>query len=223
MISTKKLLLHISILQLSALGLAALAEAPKAEPKSSSSPTAKAHPALKDIAARDLELKISSEDVQVRGKHGVRVYVKNNTDRAVIFSGDKATATINGVDYNCMSPLGEFDDLSGSQPTFISDLNDSSSDSPTSAISINGLESASDLLRSTKQRIRHFSKPKPNVDKSNFGQRILWPGDSCSGTIMFPAAESLRYSVLKIPVSAFFDSSDQALATNQRPAQGAKP
>ena len=176
--------------------------------------------ALKEIAEKTLEVKVATEDVQVRGKHGVRVHVKNNSDRAVLFSGDKAVATIHGVEYKCMSLLGEFDDLSGSQPTFYSSLTEDTGNPVGPAVSGRGLQSVSDLLDKNRNSNR-FAKKRTlqQNDQTNFGQRILWPGDSCSGTILFPSSEALGSALLRIPVTSFFNSSDQAEASNSKQGQ----
>lgn len=171
---------------------------------------------LKDIASKTIQVLVEQEDVVVRGKHGVRIHVVNKSDRAVIFNGDDAIATLNGVEHPS-SIMSEFDDLSGSQPTFINDLDASDPGRP-EAISIRGIQSYNDLLKKPKPTLDRFNRDdyqRKEADQTRFGQRILWPGDSSSGTIIFQSSEALGNSRLKIPICSFFDAADRAEASNK--------
>lgn len=171
---------------------------------------------LKDIAAKAIQLLVEQDDVVVRGKHGVRIHVVNNSDRAVIFNGDDAIATLNGIEHQS-SIMSEFDDLSGSQPTFISELDAMDPGKP-EAISIRGIQSYNDLLKKPKPTLDRFNRDdyqRKEADQTRFGQRILWPGDSSSGTIIFQSSEALCSSRLKIPICSFFDATDRAEASNK--------
>ncbi len=172
--------------------------------------------ALKDLSGKSIQLLVDTEDVVVRGKHGLRIHVQNKSDRAVIFNGDDAKAILNGMEYPS-NIMGEFEDLSGSQPTFISDLDATDGGNPT-AISIKGIQSYNDLLRKPKPTLDRFNRDdyqRKAEDQTRFGQRILWPGDSSSGTIIFQSSEALGNAQVKIPICSFFDAADKAEASNK--------
>jgi len=188
------------------------------KPRSSEKSSKKKAPqrALKDLSSKSIQLLVDTEDVVVRGKHGLRIHVLNKSDRAVIFNGDDAKAILNGMEYPS-TIVGEFDDLSGSQPTFISDLDATDGGNPT-AISIKGIQSYNDLLKKPKPTLDRFNRDdyqRKAADQTRFGQRILWPGDSSSGTIIFQSSEALGNAQVKIPICSFFDASDKAEASNR--------
>ncbi len=178
---------------------------------------------LKSIVNESLEASIEPGEIIERGKHGLKVTVKNNSDRAVIFNGEKASVFVHGNEYKCEN-MDEFEDLSGSQPNFLSELNRDTRSTVAAAVSVGGLQTVSDLLKSRKPTLDRFGKDEKRREEilEQFGQRILWPGDASTGIIMFPASEPLTNAQVAIPVSSFFNAKDQAVLSSKSKQDSSK-
>lgn len=173
--------------------------------------------ALKDIAASDLKLTVDPQDLVIRGKHGLKIKVSNNSDRAVIFSGELATATQKGKKLKCMD-IDEFDYLVLSRPTFINTIGHNTREVVSAALTVGALQTANDVLKN-RSVLKSYGKDEERRqdEEERFGQRILWPGDSSTGIILFSdAKESLAGAQIKLPVSSFFDIKDQAFISNSK-------
>ncbi|MBX9686819.1 MAG: hypothetical protein K2X27_08965 [Candidatus Obscuribacterales bacterium] len=160
---------------------------------------------------QEIELSIDPEDAVVRGNHGLKIRIKNNTDRAVIFDGQKAIARLNGKEYKCLA-AGEFEDLSGSQPDFLADLGKDTAETIGTAVTVGALPTVSDWMKNRKSILGRYGQDEERRQdtQNRFGQRILWPGDESAGIIMFQAKEALKGALLEMPITAFFDSKDRA-------------
>lgn len=156
-----------------------------------------------------IELNIEPEDVLIKGKHGVKIKIKNNTDRALIFNGENATARFHGSEYKCMN-IDQFED------TCNLDLSDRDLPLIMPPVVIGGLQPAKSISSKSRSLRKSIEASENSLKKppERFGKRILWPGDTSYGIILFNANESLTNSIIKIPASSLFDSSDQAAISN---------
>lgn len=170
---------------------------------------------LKESIAQDVKVTVMPEDLKLRGRHGLRVKVVNNSDRAVLFNGELAGAYLHGTEFKC-AELDDLEDLSGSQPNFISKLNHDTAETVAAAVTVGAWPSVEDILKSKSPTLKRFGRDEERraQDEQKFGQRILWPGDSSTGTIYFASRESLVGAVVKIPARSFFDLKDQATASS---------
>lgn len=170
---------------------------------------------LSSIIGKTVEIRVYPDDIQMRGRHGLKVLVKNKSDRALIFYGDLSIAKANGKEYKC-AELDEFEDLSGSQPNFISRLNRDAGETVAAAVTVGSWQTVSDILKSKNKDLKRFGKDEERrrLSESEFGQRILWPGDESEGTILFAAREPLQAAVLEMPVRCFFNARDKATAVS---------
>lgn len=173
--------------------------------------------ALQKLVADQISVRIENRDVSVKGRHGLQIEVTNNSDRAVILNGELATARLADKDYG-VAILDEFEGLPGSQPRFLAELNSmDDSAAAQAAVSVSSWKTVNDMLKSESTRFTCYGKgeQKRRSVEHRFGQRILWPGDSSSGIIVFNSPEPLVGAVLSIPVRSFFEPSDIAVAKSK--------
>ncbi len=171
---------------------------------------------LNSILNTAIEISAGANDIVIKGKHGLRIKVTNRSDRPVLFDGEKASASTRTVQYKCVD-IDTFDELNMIPPLFRSTL---SADAG-SALSPSLLSSRQndDLLKLKNTMLTKRGKDdlRKESDQERFGQRILWPGDSSEGIILFPAEESLVGAVVTVPIYSFFDSKDQATVSTTSP------
>jgi hypothetical protein len=201
-------ILMLFVLALPAAGVLGLASnlsalADVVEPAQSAEPLP-----LKEVVAK-VEFVVEPEELVVKGKQGVRIKVKNNCDRALIFNGEMATAKIGETKVNCMDNQ-DFDEMFASPATFASNWSIGFGSTVSDALSIGSWQTVNDMLKSKSFKRYGKDEERRQQDEERFGQRILWPGDSSSGYIFFPAEQSLSGAELTLPVSSFFNSKDQA-------------
>ncbi len=174
---------------------------------------------LKSVADSAIKIWAGPNDIVVKGKHGLRIKVTNNSDRPVLFDGEKASAKTLVTEYKCVD-IDTFDELNMVPPTFRSTLSADAGSAVAPKLPVATKSGKLSLLDSNKSVLPSLDKDmqRKQSEQERFGQRILWPGDSSEGIILFPAEESLVGAVVSLPICSFFDSADQAsVSTVKKP------
>lgn len=174
-----------------------------------------------NTAKSAIEISVLPQDIVVRGKHGLKIQVKNNTDRAIIFNGEQATANLRQTEYRSMN-VDQFDDLFAESPAFMNRLRRNLSQTALAAVTVGGAQTAYDALKNSKPVLRSYGhdEERRQEDQERFGQRILWPGDSSTGVVLFASDEPLTDAVVSIPVASFFDAADKASVSSSQLKDG---
>lgn len=167
------------------------------------------------LAKARIEITVSPQDIVLRGKHGLKIQVKNNTDRPIIFNGEEATAKLHQNEYKSMN-VDQFDELFAESPKFMNKLRRNMSQTAIAAVTVGGAQTAYDAIKSSKPVLKTYGQDEERrqEDQERFGQRILWPGDSSTGVVLFSAEEPLTDAVVSLPVASFFDANDKALVSS---------
>lgn len=165
-----------------------------------------------------IDFEVDRKDLVVKGRHGLRITVRNNSDRALIFHGEKATAAMDGAQFSCME-IKDFDELFASPPTIASNLAIGARETIREALTLGAWQAVSDAFKS-KNPLKRYGRDEERrqVDEGVFQQRVLWPGESSSGTLLFRCEQPLIGAVVSLPICSFFKSTDQAAITNAPPA-----
>ncbi len=189
--------------------LVSLAQASKSETTDSTRVSGSAP--LESIIKTAIEISAGPNDIVIKGKHGLRIKVTNKSDRPVLFDGEKACAKTLSTEYKCVD-IDTFDELNLIPPTFRSTLSAETGSAVNQKPPLASKPIGIGLLNSNKNVLAKLGKDAQgkNSEQERFGQRILWPGDSSEGIVLFPAEESLVGAVVTVPVCSFFNSADQA-------------
>lgn len=173
---------------------------------------------LKDIMG-NVELTVEPQEMIIKSKHGFRIRVKNNSDRAIVFDGEHANANIGGKVISCMDVV-DFDEMFDKPETFASSWRIGATSTLTDGLTIGTWQTVGDMLK-TQNFFKRYGKDEQRREHSEerFNQRVLWPGDTSAGIILFPSNESLRGATISLPVSSFFNPKDQAVVTSAPPAR----
>lgn len=190
------------------------------ETKSLASESPKAALGNKALSKLDMSkifLQVTPRDIYIKGRHGVQVRVLNLSEKTLIFNADLATASLHGKDYG-IAQTDEFADLPGNQPKFMADLLSGNSESSGAAIKVGSWQSVNDMLKHESPAIsaKDRSKLRRETSEHMFAQRILWPGDSSSGIILFAAQVPLTGAEIRIPVRSFFEPAEKGVLRSTR-------
>jgi hypothetical protein len=156
---------------------------------------------------------VEPQDMVIKGKHAIRIRVKNNSDRALVFNGEMATAKVGDTSISCMDNR-DFDDLFDAPETFASNWSIGAGAVLTDALTVGTWQTVSDMLKTKSFKRYGADEERRDQDQERFGQRILWPGDSSSGIIVFPCEQSLSGAMLSLPVSSLFNGNDKAVVNS---------
>jgi hypothetical protein len=186
------------------------AQTPVSSPTNSNSKSSEPLSTVKE----KIEITVLPQDIVVRGKHGLKIQVKNNTDRAVIFNGEEARAKQRQNEYRSMN-VDQFDELFAESPAFSNRLRRNLSQTALAAVTVGGAQTVFDAMKNSKPVLRAYGRDEERrqEDQERFGQRILWPGDSSTGVVLFSAEEPLTEAVVSIPAASLFDANDKALVS----------
>ena len=160
---------------------------------------------------------VEPQDMVIKGKHAIRIRVKNNSDRALVFNGEMATAKVGDTSISCMDNR-DFDDLFDAPETFASNWSIGAGAVFTDALTVGTWQTVSDMLKTRSFKRYGLDEERRDQDQERFCQRILWPGDSSSGIIVFPCEQSLSGAALSLPVSSLFNGNDKSVV-NSSPAR----
>ena len=162
-------------------------------------------------ALSHVELIIEPQDMVIKGRHGLKIQVKNQSDRALLFGGDKATAKIGETEFSCMD-IRDFDELFATPPAFASSWSIGAGQTLKSALTVGTWQAGGDIFKSSRGGILQYGKDEERRqdDENRFGQRVLWPGETSSGVLLFRCEQPLAAAKVTLPVSSFFNSKERS-------------
>jgi hypothetical protein len=172
--------------------------------------TANAIP-LKSVINLSADMKVDRDEVGMGGLRELTVEITNNTDRALIFEGNKASAVVAGETVPCV-PESELDRivnpfLSGKkrfESQFVNSL--------AGAATLGAVPTAKGILNQSGPVLQRYGcdEKRRENEVARFGKRIVWPGDSTKGIVYFTAEQPLSGAAIQMPVLSLYDLSDQA-------------
>lgn len=111
--------------------------------------------------------------------------------------------------------VDQFDELFAESPAFSNRLRRNLSQTALAAVTVGGAQTVFDAMKNSKPVLRAYGRDEERrqEDQERFGQRILWPGDSSTGVVLFSAEEPLTEAVVSIPAASLFDANDKALVS----------
>jgi hypothetical protein len=181
-------------------------------PAAGTQPAGAAAQPLAQLVGR-IEFRIDPADMVIKGRHGLRIHVKNNTDRALIFSGEKASAKSGEAVFSCMD-IRDFDELFAAPPNFAASWSIGARETVKAAFTVGAFPALNDMLKG-RPGPGYYGKDelRRQGEDDRFGQRVLWPGESSSGILLFRSEQSLVGAQVTLPVSSFFNTKEQSEIT----------
>jgi hypothetical protein len=175
---------------------------------------AKPYLPLASVVNKDVDVSIVGHDSLLKGRPGLRVYVRNRSDRALLCTGYEATATVNGATYSACSPENLQNAISPPQ-TVMKTVKSDVVATVTATALVGAVQTAQDQLIADGPVLKRYGpdQHRRGEEEAVFGKRILWPGDSTSGIIYFDTTNPLDGASLNLPISAFYDKNDRAVVT----------
>jgi hypothetical protein len=178
------------------------------------------HPAkapLSSVISANAEMVIDKEEVLIGGLRGLSIEARNNTDRPLIFYGDKAVATINGA-HLAAAPLIVLDNIAAPVKNRRQIVKGEIRDSVLAGGTIGGIPTALDEMRQEGPVLGRYGHDELRREDeiSRFGKRIVWPGNSTKGVIYFASIAPITGAVIELPVSSLYDTTDSASITRAR-------
>lgn len=166
---------------------------------------------LVSVASSQIEIQAEQTPVSLKGMQGVKVKVKNNTDRPLYFSGDEATATAGDAALSA-AHMQEIEDLIPSRDNPKQYKMRSVKATITAAVTVGALQTVEDEITERGPMDGRYGWDNARrIDRqARFARRVLWPGDSTEGTVFFKTNSSLHGASLEMKVSAYYDNSDRA-------------
>jgi hypothetical protein len=170
-------------------------------------------------AVLPVELLVERKDVVIKGKHGLRIQVKNNSDQALVFCGERATATIGKTVFNCLDTKN-FDELISAPPGNAVNWSIGLGETLAEALTMGGWQAVADMRTSTSPGLKRYGKDEERREQAaeRFGQRLIYPGESSSGILLFSCDQSLQEAAVTLPVSSCVNSNEQSVISNSPPA-----
>ena len=170
---------------------------------------------LKSVINANADMKVDRDEVMLDGLRGLHVEVKNNTDRALIFHGSQASASIAGQTIACitqaelervMNPM-----LSGKHRLKADFVN-----STVALATIGSVPAAKGIILQSKPVLDRYGRDEQRriEEVARFSDRIVWSGESTTGIIYFDTDQPLTGVVIQMPVSSLYDTADQASIVN---------
>jgi hypothetical protein len=166
---------------------------------------------LSSIISDNAEMRIDNNEVILGAMRGLAVEVVNNTDRPLIFWGDKAIATMGGNHLHC-APLIALEEMTNPVLTLKEKVIDDIKATTIAGGSIGGIPTLNDINRQAGPILGRYGgdEDRREDEISRFGKRVVWPGDTTKGVVYFVTKQPLTGSSIDMPVSALYDSTDQS-------------
>jgi hypothetical protein len=181
---------------------------------------ARPHVPLVTLASSNIDLNILGYDIYLKGLRGLKIYVRNRTDRALLFDSYKAFASLNGVDYSACS-VDKLNQVISPPETIKKALVRDTVSTATATFLVGAVQTAQDALLYSGPVLKRYGpdQARREDEMEVFGQRILWPGDETSGVVYFSGTNLLQGASVTLPVQSFYDANDSALLVAGRKAQ----
>jgi hypothetical protein len=166
---------------------------------------------LKTVIGVQAEMNIDGKEIALGYLRGLTVEVKNNTDRPLIFHGGSVRAVISGKTIECASESAVrniINPVHTPKEKIKTDFVNSVVALGTTGVvpTTKGFEQQS---RPVLSRYGTDEQRREN-EKSQFSDRIVWPGESTKGVVYFAGDQALTGAEIQMPVSSLYDTSDQA-------------
>jgi hypothetical protein len=181
---------------------------------------AKPHEPLVTVAPSKIDLSILGYDDSLKGLHGLKIFVRNRTDRSLLLNSYKATATLSGVSYPACSAQ-KLARVITPPETFKKVLERDTISTATATFTVGAVQTAQDALLYAGPVLKRYGpdEDRRQTETETFGERILWPGDTTTGVVYFDTDSSLAGANINLPVQSFYDSNDSAQLTTNKRAQ----
>ena len=166
---------------------------------------------LSSIISANAEMRIDNNAVILGAMRGLAIEVVNNTDRPLIFWGDKAIATIGENHLHC-APLIALEEMTNPVLTLKEKVIDDIKATTIAGGSIGGIPTLNDINRQAGPILGRYGgdEDRREGEISRFGKRVVWPGDTTKGVVYFVTKQPLTGASIDMPVSALYDSTDQS-------------
>jgi hypothetical protein len=173
---------------------------------------AKPHVPLATLASSNIDLNILAYDIYLKDMCGLKIYVRNRTDHALLLDSYKATASLNGVTYPACSAQ-KLSAVLTPPETFKKVLVRDTFSTATAAFLVGAVQTAQDALVYSGPVLNRYGpdQARRQAETDIFGQRVLWPGDETSGMVYFSGTKILQGASVTLPVQSFYDASDSAV------------
>jgi hypothetical protein len=159
-----------------------------------------------------IEVSAKGETASLKGLTALRLHVANNTQRTLSFKGNEAVLALTGTQLKA-APLAsisarikEYDNPHGYRER-------AAMTAMTAAMTVGAWQAVRDdkVLRNPVTERYGFDNANRNQRLLRFGERVLWPGDSCEGVVYFESSQpvSLAGASLQVPVADFYNPSDR--------------
>jgi len=169
---------------------------------------------LDTVASSMVDVSVLDYDAHLKNLRGLKVYVRNRSDRALLCSGFEATATVDGATYNACT-FSTLDKVISPPQTLSKTIATDVKSTVTATVTVGAVQAVQDQLLYSGPVLKRYGhdEARRSDEQEIFGKRILWPGDSTTGTIYFSTANPLDGASLKLPISGFYNHDDRAFIT----------
>lgn len=169
------------------------------------------HAPLNTVISGNLDVNLGSASVDTTGFRTIQLTVTNRTDRPIVLDGSSAVAIVGGARLNC-APMSKIEPKipAPDNPAhkYLKDVRSSISAFAT----VGGLQTLEDKLNDMQEVRKHygFDEARREELESRFGRRILFPGESTTGTLFLKTKQNLKNATVELPICSLGDKNDSA-------------
>lgn len=166
---------------------------------------------LSSIIPGNIDASLGSFGVEPNGFRSLKMTITNKTDRPIVLDGNSAVATVSGARLECAS-------MSKIEPKIPAPDNPSHKylkdirSSITAIATVGAAQTLEDKLNDMQEVRKHygFDEARREDLESRFGKRILFPGETTTGTFFIKTRLPLQDATMVIPACSLDDKSDSA-------------
>ncbi len=165
---------------------------------------------LQSVISGNIEASVSSAAAEP-GFRTLKLSVTNKTDRPIVLDGNHAIATVGSARLQC-APMSKIEQKipAADNPThkYLKDVRASI----TAFATVGAAQTLEDKFNDMQEVRKHygFDEARREDLEARFGKRILFPGESTTGTLFIKTRMPLQDASVVLPLSSLGDKNDNA-------------
>ncbi len=178
---------------------------PQSEPNQTRAP-------LHSVINGNIDANVGSAAVDPSGFRSLKLTITNKTDRPIVLDGNAAIATVGGVRIQS-APMSKIEPKipAPDNPShkYLKDIRSSI----TAIATVGAAQTLEDKLNDMQEVRKHygFDEARREDLEARFGKRILFPGETTTGTLFLKTRLPLQDASVTIPTCSLGDKSDAAI------------